>query len=42
MKDFFMKNGGFFADNVELGSQFKRESTAGKKPVVDFEKLDGF
>ncbi|QJE96217.1 DUF3472 domain-containing protein [Luteolibacter luteus] len=41
-KEFFMKNGGFFADNVKLGSQFQRESTAAKKPKVDFEKLEGF
>jgi hypothetical protein len=41
-KEFFMKNGGFFADTVKLGSQFKRESTAGKKPSVNFEKLEGF
>lgn len=41
-KQFFMKNGGFFAENVELKSEFKRESTESKKPSVDFEKLDGF
>jgi len=41
-KEFFMKNGGFFADNVKLGSQFKRESTASKKPKVDFGKLEGY
>jgi hypothetical protein len=41
-KEFFMKNGGFFADHVELGSQFQRGSTAGKKPSVKFEKLEGF
>ena len=41
-KEFFMKNGGFFADHVELGSRFQRGSTAGKKPSVKFEKLEGF
>ena len=40
-KEFFMKNGGFFADHVKLGSQFKRESSAGRKPAVDFRKLEG-
>ncbi len=40
-KEFFMKNGGFFAENVKIGTRFTRESTAGKKPRVDFKKLDG-
>jgi hypothetical protein len=40
-KEFFMKNGGFFAENVKIGSRFTRESTKGKKPSVDFKKLDG-
>lgn len=41
-KEFFMKNGGFFAENVKLGSQFTRESTKGKKPSIDFSKLEGY
>ena len=40
-KEFFMKNGGFFDENVKLGSSFTRESTAARKPKVDFKKLDG-
>jgi hypothetical protein len=40
-KEFFMKNGGFFAESVKLGSRFTRESTAKKEPKVDFKKLDG-
>ena len=40
-KEFFMKNGGFFDENVKLGSRFTRESAAAKKPSVDFKKLDG-
>jgi hypothetical protein len=40
-KEFFMRNGGFFAESVKLGSKFTRESTAGKKPSIDFKKLDG-
>jgi hypothetical protein len=40
-KEFFMRNGGFFAENVKIASRFTRESTAGKKPSIDFKKLDG-
>jgi hypothetical protein len=38
---FFMRNGGFFAENVKLGSKFTRESTSRKRPAIDFGKLDG-
>lgn len=38
---FFMRNGGFFAETVAPGSRFTRESTADKKPVIDFKKLEG-
>lgn len=40
-KEFFMRNGGFFAENVKIGSRFTRGSTTGKKPSIDFKKLDG-
>lgn len=41
-KRFFMRNGGFFAENVPAGSRFTRESTAAQKPVIDFTKLEGY
>lgn len=41
-KEFFLRNGGFFEEPVKLQSSFKRESTAGKKPEIDFKKLEGF
>lgn len=37
---FFLRNGGFFADTVKIGSSFTREAK-GKKPVIDFSRLDG-
>lgn len=36
---FFMRNGGFFAKNVELGKSFEREST--KRPEIDLNALEG-
>lgn len=41
-KDFFLRNGGFFEEAVKLNSNFKRESTAAKKPEIDFKKLEGY
>ena len=41
-KVFFMRNGGFFPEHVELGSKFERGATPEKKPVIDFAKLDGY
>lgn len=37
---FFMRNGGFFAEPVKLGSQFEREPT-GKEPKIDLGSLEG-
>jgi hypothetical protein len=37
---FFMRNGGFFAEPVKLGSSFKRESTPAKRPVIDLDALE--
>jgi hypothetical protein len=37
---FFLRNGGFFAEPVKLGSQFEREPT-GRKPEVDLDALEG-
>jgi hypothetical protein len=37
---FFMRNGGFFAGTVPLGSVFERESTPSKKPVIDLNSLE--
>lgn len=37
---FFMRNGGFFADNVELRTRFERKSTSGKRPKIDFDALE--
>ncbi len=39
-KAFFLRNGGFFSDNVKLNQSFKREPTPEAKPVIDFGKLD--
>ena len=41
-KVFFMRNGGFFPEPVELGSKFERGATPERKPVIDFAKLDGY
>jgi hypothetical protein len=35
-KGFFMRNGGFFSENVKAQQTFERESTSDKKPVIDF------
>ncbi|MFD0893929.1 DUF3472 domain-containing protein [Luteolibacter ambystomatis] len=40
-KEFFMRNGGFFAENVKPDQKFTREPTPAKKPVIDFSKLEG-
>lgn len=37
---FFLRNGGFFAENVKLGSTFERESSKAKRPVIDLEALE--
>lgn len=37
---FFLRNGGFFAETVKLGSAFERESTKAKAPDIDFDKLE--
>lgn len=39
---FFMRNGGFFAETVKLGSSFERESTRAKRPAIALESLDAF
>lgn len=36
---FFMRNGGFFSDNVKANQWFERKPTPEKKPVIDFAKL---
>jgi hypothetical protein len=41
-KEFFLRNGGFFEEPVKLNSSFNRESTAAKKPDIDFKKLEGY
>lgn len=38
---FFLRNGGFFAENVGLGARFAREATPDRKPVIDFSQLEG-
>lgn len=38
---FFLRNGGFFAETVKPGTSFTRESSAARKPVIDFKKLEG-
>ena len=37
---FFMRNGGFFAETVKLGSAFEREPTPAKRPDVDLDALE--
>ncbi|MCW1925499.1 DUF3472 domain-containing protein [Luteolibacter arcticus] len=39
-KEFFMRNGGFFADTVKLKSSFTRPSSGKTEPKIDFEKLE--
>lgn len=36
---FFMRNGGFFSDNVKANQWFERKPAPDKKPVIDFAKL---
>lgn len=40
-KGWFMRNGGFFSDKVELNQRFTRPSTAAEQPKIDFSKLPG-
>lgn len=37
---FFMRNGGFFADTVKLGSPLKRASTRAKRPKIELDALE--
>lgn len=37
---FFLRNGGFFAETVKLGSSFVRDSTPAKRPVIDLNALE--
>ena len=39
-KEFFMRNGGFFADTVKLDSHFDRPSNGKAEPKIDFQKLE--
>jgi hypothetical protein len=39
-KEFFMRNGGFFADTVKLNSHFTRPSSGKTEPKIDLEKLE--
>jgi len=36
---FFLRNGGFFSDNVSAGESFTRKSTASQRPMIDFKML---
>jgi len=36
---FFMRNGGFFSDNVKANQWFERKPAPEKKPMIDFAKL---
>ena len=36
---FFLRNGGFFSDNVALNQRFRRPSTPDARPDIDFGKL---
>jgi hypothetical protein len=38
--EFFMRNGGFFAETVKPGTAFERKSTPSKKPVIDLDALE--
>ncbi len=38
--EFFMRNGGFFAETVKLGSTFERQPTPAKRPDVDVVALE--
>lgn len=37
---FFLRNGGFFAETVKLGSPLGRKSTPSKQPVIELEALE--
>ena len=37
---FFLRNGGFFAESVKLGSSFDRESTPSQRPQIDLDSLE--
>lgn len=37
---FFLRNGGFFSDKVEINQRFQRPSTPASRPDIDVEKLD--
>jgi hypothetical protein len=39
-KEFFMRNGGFFAGTVKLDSRFTRPSSGKTEPKIDFDKLE--
>lgn len=39
---FFLRNGGFFDENVPANTRFKRPASTGKPPVIDFKALDGY
>lgn len=39
-ENFFLRNGGFFAENVKLGSTFERKSSKAKRPEIDFTALE--
>jgi hypothetical protein len=39
--DFFLRNGGFFADTVKLDSRFTRPSDERPEPEIAVDKLDG-
>lgn len=38
--EFFMRNGGFFAETVKLDSRFTRPSSGNTEPKIDFDKLE--
>lgn len=40
-KGFYLRNGGFFSDNVKINQSFKREPTPSARPQIDFKKLPG-
>jgi hypothetical protein len=39
-KEFFMRNGGFFAETVKLDSRFTRPSGGKTEPTIDLDKLE--
>lgn len=38
---FFLRNGGYFAEPVKLGTRFDRKSSSTKSPKIDFDSLEG-